>query len=79
MITYIGKQIRIDKGLSVPQLADKAQVARNTIYNAERDIHLPDLATLDLIAITLEVEPWDLIEFSNGKESKCQRKREENT
>ena len=65
MIKYLGKKIREEKGLSVPQLADKAQVARNTIYNAERDIHLPDLATLDLIAITLEVTPWELIEFTN--------------
>ena len=64
MIKYLGKKIREEKGLSVPQLADKAQVARNTIYNAERDIHLPDLATLDLIAITLEVTPWELIEFT---------------
>ena len=64
MIKYLGKKIREEKGLSVPQLADKSQVARNTIYNAERDIHLPDLATLDLIAITLEVTPWELIEFT---------------
>ena len=36
MITYIGKKIREEKGWSVPQFADKAQVARNTIYNAEK-------------------------------------------
>lgn len=66
MIKYIGERYRQEKGWSVPEFADKAQVARNTIYNAERNIHLPDLATLDILATTLGVEPWKLIQFKGG-------------
>jgi transcriptional regulator with XRE-family HTH domain len=80
MIKYIGKQIRIDKGYTVRGLAKKADIAPCTIYKWEVGTHLPDLMYLDLIAIALEVEPWDLIEFSNGKERKChQQKQEDNT
>ena len=75
MIKYIGKQIRIDKGLTAMQLAIKAKVSEDTIYNAERNTHLPNLVTLDLIAIALKVKPWDLIEFDGGKINEyCNRK-----
>lgn len=57
MVKYIGKQKRIDRGLSAMQLAIKAKVSEDTIYNAERNVHLPSLMTLDLIATALKVNP----------------------
>ena len=67
MVKYLGKQIRIDKGLSVAELVNRTYVVKNTIYNYEKGIHLPDLVTLDLLATALGVSPWDLIEFDGGK------------
>jgi transcriptional regulator with XRE-family HTH domain len=64
MVKYIGKQARINRGWSAKQLSIKAKVSEDTIYNAEKNSHLPSLMTLDLIAIALKVNPWELVEFS---------------
>lgn len=63
MITYIGKQVRIEKGFSVRGLALQAQIAPSTISMWENGNALPDLRTLDLVAVVLGVNPWQLIEF----------------
>ena len=63
MITYIGKQVRIEKGFTMRGLAEKAGLALSTISNWENGKHLPDLEALDLVSIALGVKPWQLIEF----------------
>lgn len=68
MIEYVGKQIRVDKGYTIRGLAQKAQIAPSSISKWENGTHLPDLETLNLIAVAMEVEPWKLIKFIGGKE-----------
>ena len=64
MIKYIGKQARLNKGFSVRGLAEKSTVAPSTIWKYEAGYNLPDLVLLDLLAIALEVDITDLIQFS---------------
>ena len=63
MIKYIGKQTRIDKGFTVRGLAAKAGIAPSTITKWENGSALPDLETLDLVAVAMRVKPWKLILF----------------
>ena len=67
MIKYIGKQARVDKGYTVRSLAAKSTVAPSTIWKYEAGYNLPDLVQLDLLAIALDVDITDLIEFSKGE------------
>lgn len=64
MIKYIGKQIRLDKGLTNRELSRKSGISSGTISKWENGIHLPDLEALDIVATALEVKPWQLIEFN---------------
>ena len=67
MIIYIGKQTRIDKGLSVRELAKKAGISSGSISKWENGIHLPDLETLGMVAVALGVKPWQLVLFDGMK------------
>ena len=67
MIKYVGKAIRVDKGISVRGLAKLAQVAPSTVYKWECGDHLPDLVSLDLVSNALSTTPWKLIEFIKDK------------
>lgn len=63
MITYVGKQIRIEKGYTVRGLAEKAQIAPSTISKIENGSALPDLSTLDQIAYAMEINPFKLVQW----------------
>lgn len=64
MIKYIGKQARIKKGYSVRELAKKSTIAPSTIWKYEAGYNLPMLEQLDVLAIALDVDITELIEFS---------------
>lgn len=64
MVEYIGKDKRMSKKLSLRKLAEKAGVSYSSISNWETGKTVPDLASLELVANTLEEKPWDLIIFS---------------
>ena len=63
MIIYTGKQIRIEKGYTVRGLAEKAQIAPSTISKIENGNTLPDLSTLDQIAVAMEINPFKLVQW----------------
>ena len=66
MIKYIGKQARVDKGLSIRKLADISTIAPSTIYKYEAGYNLPMLEQLDILATVLDVDITELIEFNKG-------------
>lgn len=63
MITYIGKKIREEKGLSVRKLAKESTIAVSSIYKYEAGYNLPMLEQLDMLAKTLECGLDDLIRY----------------
>jgi transcriptional regulator with XRE-family HTH domain len=54
------QQLRIDKGLSVPALAERAGVTKQTIYNLE-DGKSARVETLVALAEVLEARPSELL------------------
>ena len=64
MIKYIGKKAREKKGYSVRKLAELSTVAPSTIWKYEAGYNLPELMQLDLIAIALNVDITELIQFT---------------
>lgn len=72
MIKYTGKQIRMDKGYSTYELAEKAGMTHSSIYKWESGLLFPTLSSLCLVADALEVKPWQLIGYSDGiVDKKC--------
>lgn len=65
MIKYIGKKVRNEKGFTVRGLAAEAGIAPSTISKWENGSAIPDFETLDLVAVAMDVNPWDLIMFRN--------------
>lgn len=63
MIKYIGKSIRIEKGYTVRGLASASCISPSTISKWENGSALPDFSVLDLVAKTLKICPWQLIEY----------------
>jgi XRE family transcriptional regulator of biofilm formation len=59
VITMIGKriqQLRLEKGLSLSELADRAQIAKSYLSSIERDIQKnPSIQFLEKIAAVLDV------------------------
>lgn len=62
------KEIRISKGLTQLQLAEKADIGLNTLCRYERDERRPKLEVLEKIADALEVNLTDLFFNENSKE-----------
>ncbi|WP_410513216.1 helix-turn-helix domain-containing protein [Paenibacillus sp. BR2-3] len=55
-------QLRLDKGLSLSELADKANVAKSYLSNVERNIQSnPSIQFLEKIAGALEISMQDLL------------------
>ena len=55
------RKLRTKLGLSVEELAEKAEVHPNTLKSIEIDKANPTISTLDKIASVLEVKPARLI------------------
>ena len=66
MIEYVGKKIRNEKGFTVRGLAKAAGIAQSTISKWENSSALPDLDTLDRVAVVLGVDPWHLITYKRS-------------
>lgn len=64
MVKYTGKRVRENKNLSVRGLAKAAGISSGTVSKWENGISVPDLAVLDLVAKVMEVNPFDLVEFT---------------
>ena len=58
------RQLRTDRGMTIAQLADAADVSRALISQVERGLTDPSLATLRQIARVLSVPLFDLFESS---------------
>ena len=63
MITYIGKQVREKKGYSIKELPQLSTIAISSIWKYEAGYNLPMLEQLDILAIALDVDITELIEF----------------
>ena len=68
MVTYIGKQVRINKGFTIKGLAAASNVAPSSISKWENGSFIPDLTTLERVAVALKVEPFKLVTFSMEEE-----------
>ena len=55
------KQIRLEKGLTQEQFAQKCGLHKNYIGMVERGERNPSLVNIDLIANGLEIEIWELM------------------
>lgn len=64
MIKYIEKKAREKRGFSVRKLTELSTVAPSTIWKYEAEYNLPELMQLDLIAIILNVDITELIQFT---------------
>jgi transcriptional regulator with XRE-family HTH domain len=60
--TFRIRKLRIDRGMTIAQLADAADVSRALISQVERGLTDPSLATLRQIARVLSVPLFDLFE-----------------
>ncbi len=56
------RRLREQQGLSQQELADRADVAKSTIYEAETARRTPKLKTLEKIATALGVSVAELLE-----------------
>ena len=59
------KQLRIERGLTQEELADRAELSKGFISQVERDLTSPSIATLEDIIISLGS---DLTTFFSEKE-----------
>ncbi len=59
------KELRIERGLTQEELADRAELSKGFISQVERDLTSPSIATLEDIVISLGT---DLTSFFSEKE-----------
>lgn len=52
-----------ERGLTLDQLADRAQIGRKTLMSAIRRARKPKISTVERIAIALEVDAFELREI----------------
>lgn len=57
------RELRLDRGLTQEQLAEKANVSYQAISNIERGLTGPSFSTLADIAKALKTKPKDLFDF----------------
>ncbi|MBR6705562.1 MAG: response regulator [Clostridia bacterium] len=60
------RTLRMERGLSQQQLADKMYVTRYTVMRWESGEHVPDITVLSRLAEFLEVETYELLDTMNG-------------
>jgi transcriptional regulator with XRE-family HTH domain len=60
------KRVRLEKELSLRQLADLADMSHNAIHEIEKGISNPSLTTIMTLARALGVDPAVLISFSKA-------------
>ncbi len=63
------KYLRKQHGYSQEQLADKIDMAIESVSNIERAIHGPQFDNLEKIASVLDVEVKDLFDFNDTPET----------
>lgn len=70
------RNIRIEKGLSLKQLAEEMKVSSSLLSQIERGLANPSLTTLRSISQKLEVPMFSLFEDEKNKDTKIVRKKE---
>ena len=58
------REIRLSKGLTQGQLADRASLKRSAIGNYENGVREPKMSVLRKIADALQVDVYEIIEFN---------------
>lgn len=58
------KEVRKQKGLSIRQLELCSGVSRSSISDIEREVKIPTIETLCMLAVAMEVRPEDLYSYS---------------
>ncbi len=61
---YIGerlKELRIEQAMTQEELADKAEIGKNTVNRMERNLTEPRPSTLRKLSRALNVEPRELL------------------
>lgn len=61
---YIGerlKELRIEQAMTQEELAEKAEIGKNTVNRMERNLTEPRPSTLRKLAEALNVEPRELV------------------
>ena len=70
------RQLRVERGLSQAQLAERLHVTRQTVSSWERDMSHPDIQTLEKLASVYEIRLEELL-FARPKGKAKQRSRAE--
>ncbi len=63
------RTLRMERGLSQRQLADKMYVTRYTVMRWESGEHVPDITVLSRLAEFLEVETYELLDTMNSADA----------
>ena len=63
------RTLRMERGLSQQQLADKMYVTRYTVMRWESGEHVPDITVLSRLAEFLEVETYELLDTMNSADA----------
>lgn len=61
------RELRRERDLTQDQLAERADISRESIKNIEKGKHGPLFETLEKLIRGLDCEPWHLFEFEMPK------------
>jgi len=79
LIGEIIKKLRLEKGLTIRELASKTGLSVGFLSNVERDINSPTISSLAKICQALETNLVSLFENNNSDETIVTRKNERTT